>query len=222
MEILPKASGVKHVSFLFPLPNSRSDNTLFSFCLLSSQPQRSPLLLIFFNAGNKNFAKQTVFDAHLKGGKHQKAAARLASNPTTSNPNPNSESSKTTSTDEKTKKLNRIKNLASLENLISITSQELLPVRNETRSNVERKSALTEKERIAEAEAVEENRNGLNGDALTQEQLEGNDDDEKIYNPLKLPLGWDGKPIPYWLYKLHGLGVEFKCEICSDYVYQGR
>ena len=114
-----------------------------------------------------------------------------------------------------------------MENLISITSQELLSVRNETRSNVERKSALTEKERIAEAEAVEDNRNGLNGngDALTQEQLEGNDDDEddeKIYNPLKLPLGWDGKPIPYWLYKLHGLGVEFKCEICSDYVYQGR
>ncbi len=26
-----------------------------------------------------------------------------------------------------------------------------------------------------------------------------------MYNPLKLPLGWDGKPIPYWLYKLHGL-----------------
>lgn len=30
-------------------------------------------------------------------------------------------------------------------------------------------------------------------------------DEEAIYNPLKLPMGWDGKPIPYWLYKLHGL-----------------
>ena len=30
------------------------------------------------------------------------------------------------------------------------------------------------------------------------------EEDEYIYNPLKLPLGWDGKPIPYWLYKLHG------------------
>lgn len=47
-------------------------------------------------------------------------------------------------------------------------------------------------------------------------------DDERIYNPLKLPLGWDGKPIPYWLYKLHGLGVEFPCEICGNYVYMGR
>ena len=34
---------------------------------------------------------------------------------------------------------------------------------------------------------------------------EGSDEEEYIYNPLKLPLGWDGKPIPYWLYKLHGL-----------------
>ncbi|KAK4384858.1 Splicing factor SF3a60 [Sesamum angolense] len=41
-------------------------------------------------------------------------------------------------------------------------------------------------------------------------------------NPLKLPMGWDGKPIPYWLYKLHGLGQEFKCEICGNHSYWGR
>ncbi|CAN0532276.1 unnamed protein product, partial [Ectocarpus sp. 12 AP-2014] len=50
----------------------------------------------------------------------------------------------------------------------------------------------------------------------------GFDDEGPIYNPLNLPLGWDGKPIPYWLYKLHGLGVEFKCEICGDFSYKGR
>ena len=33
---------------------------------------------------------------------------------------------------------------------------------------------------------------------------------------IGLPLGWDGKPIPYWLYKLHGLSVEYKCEICGN------
>lgn len=48
------------------------------------------------------------------------------------------------------------------------------------------------------------------------------DEDEYIYNPLKLPLGWDGKPIPYWLYKLHGLNQEFKCEICGNASYWGR
>jgi len=41
------------------------------------------------------------------------------------------------------------------------------------------------------------------------------DDDKPIYNPKNVPLGWDGKPIPYWLYKLHGLGIEYKCEICG-------
>jgi splicing factor 3A subunit 3 len=51
---------------------------------------------------------------------------------------------------------------------------------------------------------------------------EEEDEDEFVYNPLKLPLGWDGKPIPYWLYKLHGLNQEFKCEICGNYSYWGR
>lgn len=39
---------------------------------------------------------------------------------------------------------------------------------------------------------------------------------------LTCRLGWDGKPIPYWLYKLHGLGVTFSCEICAGATYQGR
>lgn len=46
---------------------------------------------------------------------------------------------------------------------------------------------------------------------------EEEEEEEYVYNPLKLPLGWDGKPIPYWLYKLHGLNQEFKCEICGNY-----
>lgn len=57
---------------------------------------------------------------------------------------------------------------------------------------------------------------------LPQEEEEESDEEGPIYNPLNLPLGWDGKPIPYWLYKLHGLGVEYKCEICGDYSYKGR
>uniref|UniRef100_A0A6N2K9Y1 Matrin-type domain-containing protein n=1 Tax=Salix viminalis TaxID=40686 RepID=A0A6N2K9Y1_SALVM len=60
---------------------------------------------------------------------------------------------------------------------------------------------------------------------LTKEETQADsesDDDEQIYNPLKLPMGWDGKPIPYWLYKLHGLGQELKCEICGNHSYWGR
>ena len=87
---------------------------------------------------------------------------------------------------------------------------------NDTKQNIERKSALTAREREQEVEeAMEETQ-------VVTEEVEPEEDDGRIYNPLKLPLGWDGKPIPYWLYKLHGLGVEYKCEICSDYVYMGR
>ncbi|XP_030532398.1 splicing factor SF3a60 homolog [Rhodamnia argentea] len=80
-----------------------------------------------------------------------------------------------------------------------------------TKENVEKKQALTYEEMEAEREEEE-----------TQADTESDDDEQQIYNPLKLPMGWDGKPIPYWLYKLHGLGQEFKCEICGNHSYWGR
>ncbi|KAI9749901.1 MAG: hypothetical protein M4579_006695 [Chaenotheca gracillima] len=92
--------------------------------------------------------------------------------------------------------------------------------RSDTRVNVERKQGMTERERQMELEAFFAESNeptNQNGDEESD-----SDGDEKIYNPLKLPLAWDGKPIPYWLYKLHGLGVEFSCEICGNFVYMGR
>lgn len=72
-----------------------------------------------------------------------------------------------------------------------------------TREQIEKRSAMTLEEHQAELAEAE----------LAQE-VDSDEEDDFIYNPLKLPLGWDGKPIPYWLYKLHGLNQEFKCEIC--------
>lgn len=100
-----------------------------------------------------------------------------------------------------------------------LLSSNFRPLLADTRANVERRSALTARERELE---LEEPAPEL---ALTVEEggaEEASDDEEKLYNPLKLPMGWDGKPIPFWLYKLHGLGVEYKCEICSDFAYMGR
>jgi splicing factor 3A subunit 3 len=98
----------------------------------------------------------------------------------------------------------------------------LVSTLNETKSNVERRFSLTARER--EQELLEQSKPPAtpainSGDGAAGEEEE---EEERIYNPLKLPLGWDGKPIPYWLYKLHGLGVEYRCEICSDHVYMGR
>ncbi|KAL9191514.1 hypothetical protein ACHAXT_001220 [Thalassiosira profunda] len=51
---------------------------------------------------------------------------------------------------------------------------------------------------------------------------EDDEDDTPIYNPKNVPLGWDGKPIPYWLFKLHGLNHFYPCEICGNESYRGR
>ena len=52
------------------------------------------------------------------------------------------------------------------------------------------------------------------------EEVEEEEEDDIPYNPKNLPLGWDGKPIPYWLYKLHGLNISYTCEICGNYTYK--
>eukprot|EP01125_Pyxidicula_operculata_P020016 TRINITY_DN72_c0_g2_i1.p1 TRINITY_DN72_c0_g2~~TRINITY_DN72_c0_g2_i1.p1 ORF type:complete len:473 (-),score=112.21 TRINITY_DN72_c0_g2_i1:35-1399(-) len=54
--------------------------------------------------------------------------------------------------------------------------------------------------------------------------VESSSDDEEEVRMTKenYPVGWDGNPIPYWLYKLHGLGIEYKCEICGNMSYWGR
>jgi splicing factor 3A subunit 3 len=161
-----------------------------------------------------------VYDAHLTSKKHVKATAKqaaggdagAAANPNGTNvPPPASHSSAKS----------RIRNAAYLTHLTTALIVTLAPVVNETKSNVERRFSLTARER--EQEQLDQAKPpppppNPTGDGPAEEDEE----EERIYNPLKLPLGWDGKPIPYWLYKLHGLGVEYRCEICSDHVYMGR
>lgn len=93
----------------------------------------------------------------------------------------------------------------------------MMDIVSATRKHAEKQQTRTPAEREAE---MQEEEYGLLPDMDTQEGEE--EDDGPIYNPLNIPLGWDGKPIPYWLYKLHGLGVEFNCEICGNTVYRGR
>lgn len=94
---------------------------------------------------------------------------------------------------------------------------------NDTKSNVERRFSLTAREREQELlDAAKPKPAAPPPKTNAEGEPEEEEEEERIYNPLKLPLGWDGKPIPYWLYKLHGLGVEYRCEICSDQVYMGR
>lgn len=96
---------------------------------------------------------------------------------------------------------------AKMKRLCELLSETIV----RTKENTVKKQGMTQEELVDERE--EENE---------QADTESDEEDQPIYNPLKLPLGWDGKPIPYWLYKLHGLGQEFKCEICGNHSYWGR
>ena len=104
--------------------------------------------------------------------------------------------------------------VALLEEKATRLGELLAEVLEETASMVEKKQSRTYEELERDLQLQEEN----------DMEVELDDDevaDKPIYNPLNLPLGWDGKPIPYWLYKLHGLNIEYKCEICGNYSYWG-
>lgn len=94
---------------------------------------------------------------------------------------------------------------AQLYRLAELVSEQ----RAATKENVQRKQARTEAEREdSDADASDTDDDDADGDDVP-------------YNPKNLPLGWDGKPIPYWLYKLHGLNISYSCEICGNYTYKG-
>lgn len=169
----------------------------------------------------KQYSKQTVYDGHLNSKKHQAGLKAI----------PNGGPSRATlhaNLSDASASANSKKEIARKEWLISKLGIKLKKVKAATQENVRRKQTLTDKEWLAE-QANSENLTllpsskrkdtGAGGD---EREDSDSDDDEKIYNPLKLPLGWDGKPIPFWLWRLHGLGVEYPCEICGNHIYMGR
>lgn len=145
---------------------------------------------------DKIFAKETVFKGHLTGKKHLK--------------NVNSNSIGLKSKIELLKyKINKI--------VLNILNSK----RQDTKLNNERKLILTEREKQIEINNYlkEENEQDLLSD---EEETTNAKKSVNSKNPMNLPLGPDGKPIPFWLWKLNGLGIEFNCEICGDIKYKGR
>nr|VZI35526.1 unnamed protein product [Spirometra erinaceieuropaei] len=91
--------------------------------------------------------------------------------------------------------------------------------RDATVENVQRRQARSVAER-EEDDSDTEHVPGATGEGGDDKAAE-EDEDDIPYNPKNLPLGWDGKPIPYWLYKLHGLNMYYACEICGNATYRG-
>ncbi|EER27607.1 splicing factor, putative [Coccidioides posadasii C735 delta SOWgp] len=162
----------------------------------------------------KEFKNKNVYKNHLTGKKHIRAAEARKANGAT-----NDESARPNGVGAAVTRLKE-KAIAEREYRVQALAKSLQDERQATRVNVERKQGMTERERQMELEALMADTGDVG--VLRRDEESESDSEEKIYNPLKLPLAWDGKPIPYWLYKLHGLGVELPCEICGNFVYMGR
>jgi len=115
-----------------------------------------------------------------------------------------------------------------LEATVMALLTQLRPTLDATIRRIQRRQTQTLNERERE---VEEELYGNQDDLFMQQQDteknnndddDDDDDDQPIYNPKGVPLGWDGKPIPYWLFKLHGLNHYYPCEICGNESYRGR
>lgn len=164
----------------------------------------------------KEFKNENVYKNHLTGRKHIKAAeARKQRQEEDSAPANGTEPGAVSAIRLKERAV------AEREYRVKRLASAMSTERSDTRVNVERKQGMTERERQQELDNLL-NASEAPQDAADNEEGDEEDGEERIYNPLKLPLAWDGKPIPFWLYRLHGLGVEFPCEICGNFVYMGR
>lgn len=116
--------------------------------------------------------------------------------------------------------------LAKQEVVVMSLLNQLRPTLERTIRRCERRQTQTLQEREKE---LEEDLHGSDLATDSTKTKNPNDDDDEedeedtpIYNPKGVPLGWDGKPIPYWLFKLHGLNHFYPCEICGNESYRGR
>ncbi|KAK3325952.1 hypothetical protein B0H66DRAFT_144163 [Apodospora peruviana] len=168
---------------------------------------------VWCEACEKEFKNENVYKGHLNGRKHIKAAEVLgAVQPSTNGTKPDGAVTVAFRLKERA--------VAQMEYRIKKLTSAMSTERDDTRVNVERRQGMTERERAQELENLFNSTSNQQVQEAEEEDDENGDD--KIYNPLKLPLAWDGKPIPFWLYRLHGLGQEFPCEICGNFVYRGR
>lgn len=104
-----------------------------------------------------------------------------------------------------------------------------------TRNFTERKLAFTLDERKEELQRITEIYNApVYGKGEKENDIDdksndvNNKEEENKRNntipngTFDMPIGPDGMPMPYWLYKLQGLDVKYTCEICGNKELQGR
>lgn len=134
--------------------------------------------------------KEPAFKSHIEGKKHKKNINKLK-------------------TDKQEYQKFR---LQYLQDYLKDTIQNTI-------NNVERKNAMTERERMIENTVDESDYTTADSEPSSDSEV-SEDEDNDLFK--ELPLGADGVPIPFWLYKLQGLHHSYNCEICGNMEYKGR
>ncbi|AEY96902.1 FAEL085Wp [Eremothecium gossypii FDAG1] len=182
----------------YPLLNHRllENRISQSFESYIANPVEDPPRGLLCIACGKHFKVGTVFAGHLLGKKHAQSV---------------------------TTKVATLRAEHTLHYLVIYLATSI----ENTRALVERKYAFTSGERNREMATIRDAydapaySSGEPEDVIETPQQQQNAHPDDV-NPLNLPLGPDGYPIPYWLYKLQGLDIEYACEICGNHVYKGR
>jgi len=159
-----------------------------------------------------------------KGAAADAAAAASASSTATDTTTTSTTNNATTAQTTILKHERRV-DLAEREAIVTSLLHQVRPTLEATLRRMERKQGQTLNEQETE---VEEDLYGSDI-VVKNKRRDGEDDDDDdddedapVYNPKNVPLDWDGKPIPYWLFKLHGLNHYYECEICGGESYRGR
>lgn len=103
------------------------------------------------------------------------------------------------------------------EYMVQLLTKSILDRLQSTVSYLRRKQTRSYEETLEDL-ADEERLDTMAGGESEKQQDEI---DDIVYNPKNVPLGLDGKPIPYWMFKLHGFDKHFSCEICGNATYIG-
>ena len=158
---------------------------------------------------NKIFTNEQSLFHHKKGKKHIKVINKLSQG-VLSIPQGNFSDIRHEFKDEGREL--KLKVIAKLESRIIQLKGLLSDVIYNSANEARKKQNMTYEE-------VEAENQDIGVDEISDEE---DDDQEPNITNRKPPQDSDGRPIPYWLYKLHGLGVEFKWEICGGASYWGR
>lgn len=164
---------------------------------------------LFCKACDKLFSKESVYKGHLAGKKHKKNSEKQQNE-----------------IEKATTEQNPLESIQFKEFKFKYLTNLLNPIIQNTISNAERQNAMTEREKMIDMDEFsgdESDYTTANSDASdvsNDEALGDDDDDNELFK--ELPLGADGTPIPFWLYKLQGLHQTYSCEICGNANFKGR